>query len=125
MPTRGDSFNTWEKILEIFQFATITDVHSRRNSLVQDVRSHRVTRIRKEETFMFEKHPDQARERWLVLLSGGGALVIGLIFFFWRGGAVSFAFLLPGLAFVLIAIFCSHEGFMTAMQIGKFFQWFS
>ncbi|WP_148060155.1 hypothetical protein [Pseudomonas frederiksbergensis] len=74
---------------------------------------------------MFEKHPEQAKERRLTLWAGSGAVVVGILFFWGGGGAVSFAFIGPGFAFVLVAIFCSHEGFETAQRIGKFFQWFS
>ena len=46
--------------------------------------------------------------------------------FFWGGaGVVSLVFLVPGSMFVLVAIFCSYEGFETAKRIGKFLDWFS
>ncbi|WP_212801192.1 hypothetical protein [Pseudomonas sp. St290] len=74
---------------------------------------------------MFEKYPDQAKERRHTLLAGSGTIVVGALFFLAGGKLISLAFLLPGLAFVLVAIFCSHAGFETAKRIGKFFEWFA
>ncbi|MGN8342415.1 hypothetical protein ACLEJQ_02255 [Pseudomonas sp. SMV71] len=74
---------------------------------------------------MFEKYPDQARARRHTLWTGIGFTIVGLIFFLAGGRVVSLIFLLPGLTFVLTAIFSNREGFETAKLIGKFFQWFA
>lgn len=74
---------------------------------------------------MFEKHPDQARDRRHVLWTGFGTIVVGMLFFWGGGGNFSLVFVLPGIVFVLVAIFCSHEGFETAQRIGKFLAWFA
>ncbi|WP_339428858.1 hypothetical protein [Pseudomonas taetrolens] len=74
---------------------------------------------------MFEKHPDQARDRRHALLAGYGSIAVGVLFFWGGAGVVSLVFLVPGSMFVLVAIFCSYEGFETAKRIGKFLEWFS
>ncbi|MDN3223928.1 hypothetical protein [Pseudomonas nunensis] len=74
---------------------------------------------------MFERYPDQARDRRHAFWAGVACTVVGILFFWAGAGALTFAFLLPGLLFVLAAIFCSQTGFETAMRIGKFFEWFA
>ena len=74
---------------------------------------------------MFKKYPDQETDRRLVLWTGFTCIVVGLLFLVGGLLEVSLFFLVLGFVYVAIAIFCTHEGFKTAMRIGNFSQWFS
>lgn len=74
---------------------------------------------------MFEKYPDQATDRRLVLWTGLTCIVVGLLFLIGGLWDVSLFFLVLGFGYVAIAIFCTYEGFKLAMRIGNFSQWFS
>ena len=79
----------------------------------------------KEEKSMFNKYPDQATDRRLVLWTGFTCIVVGLLFLIGGLWGVSLFFLALGFVYLAIAIFCTYEGFKTAMRIGNFSQWFS
>jgi len=74
---------------------------------------------------MLKKYPDQARERRHVLWAGLGSTIVGVMFYLAGAGIISCIFLLPGILFILVALFCTHAGFETAKRVGKFFEWFA
>ncbi|WP_147470780.1 hypothetical protein [Pseudomonas syringae group genomosp. 7] len=74
---------------------------------------------------MFEKYPDQSRDRRQAFIIGAvSAIVSGGSF--WVGGTL-FGFMFGAVALVLlpVTLICDHAGFETATKMWRFLSWFS
>lgn len=74
---------------------------------------------------MFEKYPDQSRDRWHGFWIGTIAVLVSGVSF-WAGWTeCGFIFGVVALLFLPAVLMCGHAGFETAKKVWGFVAWFA